>query len=929
MKRKLFCLLTLLLAVCSGAWAEDETWTTSSDASLTRTHFTVALGGSATQLGSGSANRIKFAKNASNTMTISTNSGETLDGITFDLKSTPNPTATTSVTSGTWSKTSKNFDTWTKGSTGPTTVTFTFQDTKDVEIQGITVTYTAGGGGGGDPTLYTVAFNAGEHGTYTGGDISQTTEGGSITLPSLTTLASGYTFNGWFTAATDGTKAGNAGASYTPANNMTLYAQYSEEGGGSGSEMELFSLSLGSKSLASVTQNTEVNLSEGGYATVTGGSAYIGNKNSDATKALINNTNGVHFNGNDAYVKVVLSDALATGDVISFTNTVNAKQVCFTTTNSRNTTYHTTSNSYECSDAFNGVTTIYIWRYEASATYLKTLTITRSTAEKHSVTYSLGDATGGTAPTQSDVAEGKTFTVAAAPGDLVAPTGKEFKCWNDGTVDYNAGATYTMGTSNVTLTAVYQDETVKYTITYSLGDATGGTVPTQSSLAEGQTFIVAAAPGDLVAPTGKEFKCWNDGTADYNAGDTYTIGTSNVTLTAIYQDETYKGLTPAATLDLSNAASSTFTTLWYSSNNVIKDCYYNAVSGVVTFSPFAIYSENASGNKTQTWATTDYGSSTGSTWAATGTFKGNSYYFSSSSKSATVRNTERMHYYRVTNCSAVDALMGGKAIIEAYEVIDDVVSAHPVKDNSINEAGTLSLSGLNASKEYIIKVYGNNGGSNVVFNEIAFTFPAVSTTSATVGVNGYTTFASPYALDLTDENRPEGLKAYKATRDGANLTFTEVKQTVPAGTGLLLLGETKGGSYDIPVVAEGDEVSGNALIGVITPIAKQSNPSGNYYFAMKKAASAEDALKFAPLSTSSPVTIPAGKIYIEVPHSAFDGAAHELSIAFEDEGETTSLNEVRGLKADVRGEFYNLNGQRVAQPTKGLYIVNGRKVVIK
>ncbi len=28
-------------------------------------------------------------------------------------------------------------------------------------------------------------------------------------------------------------------------------------------------------------------------------------------------------------------------------------------------------------------------------------------------------------------------------------------------------------------------------------------------------------------------------------------------------------------------------------------------------------------------------------------------------------------------------------------------------------------------------------------------------------------------------------------------------------------------------------------------------------------------------------------------------------------------------------EWYNLNGQRVAQPTKGLYIVNGKKVIIK
>ena len=546
---------------------------------------------------------------------------------------------------------------------------------------------------------------------------------------------------------------------------------------------------------------------------------------------------------------------------------------------------------------------------------------------KYTITYSLGAATGGTAPTQSSLAEGQTFTVAAAPGDLVAPTGKEFKCWNDGTADYNAGDTYTMSTSDVTLTAVYQDETVKYTITYSLGAATGGTAPTQSSLAEGQTFTVAAAPGDLVAPTGKEFKCWNDGTADYNAGDTYTIGTSNVTLTAVYQDIPYGGLTPETTLDLSNAGE-TFTTIWFTnSGKMDKNYYYDAPNGRVVMSAYAIYQGKNQGKVT--WMTTDSGNSSTTTWDASGVFKGSSFYFNDDARAANIQETARIHYYRVTNCTGASAILNGKAYIAAYEVNAGVVTADPVKENSISSAGTVSITDLDKDKEYVILVRGNNGTSGIRFYEIAFTFPAVSTTSVTVGVNGYTTFASPYALDFTDENRPEGLKAYKATRDGANLTFTEVKQTVPAGTGLLLLGETKGGSYNIPVVAEGDEVSGNALIGVITPIAKQSNPSGNYYFAMKKALNAEDALKFAPLSTSSPVTIPAGKIYIEVPHSAFDDAAHELSIAFEDEGETTAINAALMNNERMNNEVYNLNGQRVAQPTKGLYIVNGRKVVIK
>ena len=50
-------------------------------------------------------------------------------------------------------------------------------------------------------------------------------------------------------------------------------------------------------------------------------------------------------------------------------------------------------------------------------------------------------------------------------------------------------------------------------------------------------------------------------------------------------------------------------------------------------------------------------------------------------------------------------------------------------------------------------------------------------------------------------------------------------------------------------------------------------------------------------------------------------------ITFEDE--TTGLTDVSSKTSDGRGECFNLAGQRVAQPTKGLYIVNGRKVVIK
>ena len=42
----------------------------------------------------------------------------------------------------------------------------------------------------------------------------------------------------------------------------------------------------------------------------------------------------------------------------------------------------------------------------------------------------------------------------------------------------------------------------------------------------------------------------------------------------------------------------------------------------------------------------------------------------------------------------------------------------------------------------------------------------------------------------------------------------------------------------------------------------------------------------------------------------------------------TGIEKVSGFKFQVSSsEFYNLAGQRVAHPTKGLYIVNGKKVI--
>ena len=68
----------------------------------------------------------------------------------------------------------------------------------------------------------------------------------------------------------------------------------------------------------------------------------------------------------------------------------------------------------------------------------------------------------------------------------------------------------------------------------------------------------------------------------------------------------------------------------------------------------------------------------------------------------------------------------------------------------------------------------------------------------------------------------------------------------------------------------------------------------------------------------------AGTVYID--SGDVTTSARELGIGFGDD--ITAINKVEAKKAE-NGVFYNLAGQKVAQPTKGLYIVNGKKVVLK
>ena len=174
----------------------------------------------------------------------------------------------------------------------------------------------------------------------------------------------------------------------------------------------------------------------------------------------------------------------------------------------------------------------------------------------------------------------------------------------------------------------------------------------------------------------------------------------------------------------------------------------------------------------------------------------------------------------------------------------------------------------------------------------------------------YATTSFPAAVDFS---QTDGIKAYIAKVNDAKtkVELTEVTK-VAAGVPVILNGSAK--DYTLHYTTEStDDVTGNELLvsdGTVT-----GDKSTIYVLA-----AGEHGVGFYWLDESE--TVPAGKAYLKV-----TGASSTRGFIGFGDDDTTAISNVKSVVED--NVYYDLLGRRVDQPSKGLYIHNGKKVVIK
>ena len=201
-------------------------------------------------------------------------------------------------------------------------------------------------------------------------------------------------------------------------------------------------------------------------------------------------------------------------------------------------------------------------------------------------------------------------------------------------------------------------------------------------------------------------------------------------------------------------------------------------------------------------------------------------------------------------------------------------------------------------------VYGQDNENNNFTRKSIKVSPV--TESVSIVESGFAThsFSRPVNVDGV-------VTAYGAKYDGSKIVLTPVTE-VPAGAGVIIEADNK--DYDVPTIRRANALSDNEL-----KVSDGNTTSdGTHYFALGK-----KDVKVGFMKVAADVVIPKGKayLYLETPPSSRD------FIAFGEE-DVTAIESVKATTV-AQDNYFNLAGQRVAQPTKGLYIVNGKKVIIK
>ena len=210
-----------------------------------------------------------------------------------------------------------------------------------------------------------------------------------------------------------------------------------------------------------------------------------------------------------------------------------------------------------------------------------------------------------------------------------------------------------------------------------------------------------------------------------------------------------------------------------------------------------------------------------------------------------------------------------------------------------------------------------NAVEKMTFKKICIFKPCVS---VTIGEDGIATFSSDKKLDFSGT----GITPYyvSAVENGTVTLTKAINACTWDYCGYIIRGNE--GAYDVPVTTSATYPSATYLKGTndYERTLPQTGEEGKYIYIFAKDG---NDIGFYYLNGES-YTLAAHRAYLLTDSDIRPASGARVALNFDD-GDPTAVVSVGESKQD--NVYYNLNGMRVTNPSKGVYVVNGKKVIIK
>ncbi len=205
----------------------------------------------------------------------------------------------------------------------------------------------------------------------------------------------------------------------------------------------------------------------------------------------------------------------------------------------------------------------------------------------------------------------------------------------------------------------------------------------------------------------------------------------------------------------------------------------------------------------------------------------------------------------------------------------------------------------------------NNQARSCYYQFEEVEYPNTITFHDATGINGVShiaTFSAPFATII-----PEGVKAYYVSAKGTEATMTAIEaQAIPANQGVILTSESGDAATMVPAAGEtAATITGNQL-GHSAGAAKSLTAGEGYILG-----NGSEGTAFYPCQAGS---LPSNKAYLL--------GNGESAIVMNFGNAVTGINTI-AAPASAKAPIFDLSGRRVVKATKGLYIQNGKKFIVK